>query len=281
MSNNTGIIVGAVIGVVLLILILIPAIGYARRQKKKIARAPVIVSSLRDFIGASRGPSRRDQRDVERVFDEAEEESLIERRKFSMNENPYADTVGSSGGNRGFEYGNPQAFDTSRTKLEAIHEIQGQGARPTSGYSQLSFMGGSNPTAMPLPEPTTAPHMPLPLPLAMHRPSTPSLSRPISMIEGSGFEITKEPLSLDPDDNEEQKDAVSDLPNPFSNSKRSYTTASINSMVTSESAQTHGHGQLTVWDGVEACHRPEVTDADSKEEVQPLRIAKRVHVFDS
>ncbi|KAK1230009.1 hypothetical protein PQX77_006910 [Marasmius sp. AFHP31] len=90
---STGALAGIAVGVLIFICLITFAIMSVRRRKKQIEHAPVIVSSLGGFFTAKK--KNRDWKDMglgrERGSDEEEGRGLMERRKYSMNEDPYTE----------------------------------------------------------------------------------------------------------------------------------------------------------------------------------------------
>ncbi|KAJ8085497.1 hypothetical protein PM082_004315 [Marasmius tenuissimus] len=118
---STGALAGIAVGILILICLVTFAIMSVRRRKKQIEHAPAIVLSLGGFFGAKR---KRDWKDIElgrgKRLDEEEERGLMERRKYSMNENPYTEKSDSS--TRSGKYNTSKTMGSGGRELASVPE---------------------------------------------------------------------------------------------------------------------------------------------------------------
>ncbi|KAL0068190.1 hypothetical protein AAF712_004850 [Marasmius tenuissimus] len=279
-TDHSGIIIGTSVGIVTFVLLVIFGIGYVRRQKKKVERASIAVSSVRVFIAVNTS-YKTEEGDLERGIDASEEQALIEgslsRRDF-LNEDTYHEkettleeddeAVGLIRHNRTLESipedpsPSSSIYSSSHSALKTIHEKASSpsfnsdsSSQSTSYYSQqedsISFHTTSS-----SPPPTVPRKLPLPPSLTVARKPLPNPEEYVHNSQSPEAIDLPNPFTL---------------PNPFSRPLKS--VASFSSHATTRSRSETG---ISVWGGVEAARMPEF----ASEESQPLRVGKTVQVFE-
>ncbi|KAK1218673.1 hypothetical protein PQX77_018634 [Marasmius sp. AFHP31] len=278
--DHSGIIIGTSVGIVTFVLLVIFGIGYVRRRKRKVERAPIAVSSVRDFVGAKRS-NKNEEGDLERGVNASEEQALIEeslRRRYSLNEDSYHEKETAVGEheedvefvrhNRTLESipedpsPSSSLHSSSHPALRTIHERASSpsfdsdsNSQSTSYYSQQEDSLSFNTTSSP--PPTVSRKLPLPPPLTVAK-------KPLPSSEEHVYD-TQSPEAIDLPN-------PFTLPNPFSRPLQS--VPSFSSHATSRSRSETG---ISIWGGIEAARMPELAFEGS----QPLRVGKTVQVIES